>query len=255
MIPVSEKDFLTQDPPLRGQNYACVSFIHPDQILKDKQVFFFEKYVKNFSNDLKVLLSSIEEHYPDKSDQIRSLRDAHPGILCDDIQGDFEFFKHTHEMELQREFDEAHEFRTSVQALKIRGVYDSLDEAQNRCKTLRIADDNKFNIYIAEVGCWCPWNPDPNQLDKQEFAETELNTLMSNYYKNIDSASEHYNERKKDLHVRLENEETLKKDNVPSTSSSSGQNEAVTIIEEDVSLDADPWMKEKGKQKALVDDQ
>jgi hypothetical protein len=56
--------------------------------------------------------------------------------------------------------------------------------------------DNKFNIYIAQVGCWCPWSPNPECLENQEYSETQLNTLMKEYKKNMDNRDIVFENRK-----------------------------------------------------------
>ena len=56
--------------------------------------------------------------------------------------------------------------------------------------------DNKFNIYIAQVGCWCPWSPNPECLENQEYSETQLNTLMKEYKKNMDNRDVIFESRK-----------------------------------------------------------
>ena len=34
---LEKKDFLETDPCIRGQNYVCVSFVSPEQVLKNKK--------------------------------------------------------------------------------------------------------------------------------------------------------------------------------------------------------------------------
>ena len=34
-------DLLEEDKPIAGQKFVCVSFVSPDKILKQKEVFFF----------------------------------------------------------------------------------------------------------------------------------------------------------------------------------------------------------------------
>jgi len=48
VVPVSEMDYLEEDAPIRGQNFACVSFISPEKVLDDKKVFAFTKFTQNF---------------------------------------------------------------------------------------------------------------------------------------------------------------------------------------------------------------
>ena len=41
-------DLLHEDSPLPGQKFACVSFVSPEKILKNKELFYFEKFLKNW---------------------------------------------------------------------------------------------------------------------------------------------------------------------------------------------------------------
>ena len=41
-------DFLTEDKPISGQKYVCMSFLTPEKILKQKQNFFFEEFLKYY---------------------------------------------------------------------------------------------------------------------------------------------------------------------------------------------------------------
>ena len=41
-------DVLNEDKPIAGQKYVCLSFVSPEDILKDKHLFYFEKFLKHF---------------------------------------------------------------------------------------------------------------------------------------------------------------------------------------------------------------
>ena len=43
-----EEDFLCVDQKVPGQNFVCLSFISPDKILKEKEHFFFQEFLKNY---------------------------------------------------------------------------------------------------------------------------------------------------------------------------------------------------------------
>ena len=47
-IDVTE-DFLEVDQPIPGQNYACISFVSPEEVLKKKELFMVHKYLKTVS--------------------------------------------------------------------------------------------------------------------------------------------------------------------------------------------------------------
>lgn len=247
MIPTSEKDFLENDPPIRGQNFVCLSFLHPDQLLKRKEVFFFSEYTKAFVEDAKQLLQNMRDEYPDKNAFFDSLVENHKGLFGGSMELDYQYFLEMKEQELEKRFNQENEFQTSTQGIKVRGVFESSQEAQNQCVKLRKLDNEKFNIYIAEVGCWCPWNPNPNSIESQEFAETELNTLMSKYNENMENASSFYNERKAMMQKRIEEEEKDKKEE---QDQDQDQGAKQSLAEELV--DDDPWIKNKAR---LLEDQ
>jgi len=73
-----------------------------------------------------------------------------------------------------------------------------MKEAELRAKVLKKMDD-KFHVYVAQVGCWCPWNPNPDDIDVQEYAEDHLNTLVKNYKDNQDKKDEFFQMRKREL--------------------------------------------------------
>ena len=70
----------------------------------------------------------------------------------------------------------------SVCGFKVRGSYDTYEEAQARCDWLRSIDNN-HNIYIAEVGKWCPFEDNPEKAKNSEYMNKDLNNLMKGYWK------------------------------------------------------------------------
>ena len=41
-------DLLEEDKPLAGQKFACLSFVSPEKILKQKELFYFQEFLKNW---------------------------------------------------------------------------------------------------------------------------------------------------------------------------------------------------------------
>ena len=41
-------DLLDEDKAIAGQKFVCLSFVSPEKILKQKEIFFFEEYLKNW---------------------------------------------------------------------------------------------------------------------------------------------------------------------------------------------------------------
>jgi hypothetical protein len=96
--------------------------------------------------------------------------------------------------ELEDEFHSSNDFKTTVRGLKVRGVYPSTKEAEMRAKKL-IRNDPVHNILVGEVGKWLPWDPSPNAIQDQEYAEDQLNNLMKSYKKNEENVEQFYRDR------------------------------------------------------------
>ena len=41
-------DLLEEDKPIANQKFVCVSFVSPENILKKKELFFFEEFLKKW---------------------------------------------------------------------------------------------------------------------------------------------------------------------------------------------------------------
>jgi hypothetical protein len=63
------------------------------------------------------------------------------------------------------------------------------------------------------VGCWCPWSPNPEEVQEQEFAETQLNTMMKHYKDNQVRKDIFYEERKRELQFMKVKKELDEEDN------------------------------------------
>jgi hypothetical protein len=213
LIPVKEEDFLDQDPPLRGQNFVCLSFLSPEEILKQKDVYFFEQFLTEFSKDMIEFFDKLGEKYKEDIDVLKMIKDRYSYIFeSKSLQEEYQYFTNSRSAELEALFHEKNNFQTSIRGLKVRGVFDSMKEAEVRSQVLKRMD-NKFNVYVAQVGCWCPWSPNPDDITDQEYAETNLNTLMKNYKENQDKKDMFFEERKRDLQFLKTKEKLEEKDN------------------------------------------
>jgi hypothetical protein len=177
MESLSDTDYLTVDTPLPGQNYACMSFLSPENILADKNVFYMHSFLKSFINKLNLENETLNLNY-------------------NNVKTEYDTFIIENKDKIDKDFNENNGNQTSVRGLKIRGVYDSYQEAEARSKLLQKLDSN-HNIFIGQVGYWLPWDPDPNKLNS-EYQEEELNNLMKEYNKNQQDKDIFYQEQTKD---------------------------------------------------------
>lgn len=199
-IPCAQADYLEQDPVIRGQRFACISFVSPNTALASKEAFCVHKFMSKLASDVKEMLDSMEVVFRDHlsvMDTIRMLRERHGSLWNPaDVQEEFRLFKEHSEAELDEEFRSLHgNFKTTIQGFKIRGVFDTLEAARDRSQKLKVLD-GKFNVFVAEVGCWCPWDPSSTNIENVEYAETHLNTLVKKYHDQSVIRDEMYTERK-----------------------------------------------------------
>lgn len=231
---VKECDYLDQDPSLRGQSYVCVSFISPEDAIKQKEVFNFHKFTQAFAKDLSELFSNVKNKFKEDKETLEmfnSLQERYDYLFSvDNLEEAYKFFKDNNADALETEYTTKNGFQTSIRGFKVRGSYASIEEAKNRAQAIRKFDKN-FNVYIAEVGCWCPWSPNPDDISDQEYTETQLNTLMKQYKQNQEDKDAHYRIRQQDMIGNANKNSSL-----PDEASSS----TVPDI-----LSEDPWLENK----------
>jgi len=176
------EDFLEVDQPIPGQNFVCLSFISPEKVLKRKEAYFGKEFIKFYLQSLR------SNENPELLDPSKLTPEYVDTLNINEIYDDFMYAK---EEELNKKFSEENEFQTSIRGLKIRGVYESKREAEVRAKVLQRRDPN-FHVFVGQVGYWLPWDPNPDNISEQEYANEQLNTLMKEYMKNRNQRDELY---------------------------------------------------------------
>ena len=215
-----KEDFLEVDPKIPGQNYVCMSFVSPEKILKQKEVFMTARFLHH-------LLT--EDDLPTK-DLRTKLINNEVKPTYDTVFEAYEDWKYSRKEGLEMEFYEKNNFQTSVRGIKIRGTYDTHKEASVRAQVLRKKDPS-FNVYVGQVGYWLPFDPDTDAIQEQEYQENMLNDLVKKYKDNLDSRDNMYEQIKIDKikQAKKENEERRQK-------LREEENSTVTeITEEDIS--------------------
>lgn len=229
-----EQDFLEVDRPIPGQNFVCLSFISPENVLEDKNLYSLYKFHLSQNEGSELTFSQFKEQYTD---------------FCD-----------SNEKTLQTEFDEICDFRTNVRGIKIRGVYDTQREANIRAQVLQKMDSS-FHVYVGQVGYWLPWDPNPNNIEEQEYLNKDLNRLNKEYAKNQTKRDMFYEEQKREKKMAALRENEVKKQQIEQEKQD--EQEAETLVhdgenvgtnEGDKSLEqalneVDPWMQRKLEQE------
>lgn len=200
-------DVLDEDKPISGQKFVCVSFLSPEKILKRKELFYFEEFLKyyDFTTAIKkyhAFLNFVAYKYNmnfddlmgDFEEFVKSEKDTLKSTTIDD---EYATFIDNESERLDEIFTKENHFQTNVRALKIRGTFPTQEEAELRCKLLREQDPN-HDIYVGPVGVWMPWDPDAYKTGRVEHMEKELNQLMNEKMNNERKAKEHFDQRVKE---------------------------------------------------------
>jgi len=215
-------DLCDEDPPIAGQKFVCMSFVSPEKILKKREVYLFDQFIKQweFSKSMERYFDfihfiaykyklKVEELINDFNDFVKEENDK---LKKSGIEDDYKNFMDKQEEKLNEQFSREHAFQTSVRGLKIRGVFPTQDEAEARCKKMREQDPN-HDIFVGPVGIWVPWDPDAYKTGRVEHLEEELNALHKEKLKNEEMAKKEFEERVRETKKKaiMENIEKAKK--------------------------------------------
>ena len=113
-----KEDFLTVDKPIPGQNYACLSFVSPEKIIKNKEIFFMGNFLKSLVNKLNEQNSDLKLEY-------------------ENVKNEYDNYLYANKEILEKTFFEENNYQTTMRGIKIRGVYDTKREADVRAKVLQ----------------------------------------------------------------------------------------------------------------------
>jgi len=200
-------DVLDEDKQIAGQKFVCVSFISPEKILKNKEIFFFEEFLKKwefsksmekFVQFLNFLSYKYKLTFDDVTKDFKEFVNEEQNILSKgNMEDDYKTFLDQNEEDLENAFNVKNNFQTSTRGLKIRGVYPTMEEAELRCKMLRELDPN-HDVFVGPVGLWMPWDPEAYKTGRVEYIEDELNQLMQEKTKNEAFAKSAFEQRVKE---------------------------------------------------------
>jgi len=197
-------DVLDEDKPIAGQKFSCISFISPEKIIKMRELFFFEEFLKqwNFNKSLEAythFLHFLAYKYSLTFESLEAdlqefCKDEKDKLCVSSLEDDYKNYIDTHETDLENQYNTLNKFQTSVRGVKIRGSYPTQEEAELRCKMLREVDPN-HDVYVGPVGMWMPFHPEAYKTGRVEYLEEELNQLMHEKRNNETYAKTEFDKR------------------------------------------------------------
>ena len=291
-----EEDFLEVDNPINGQRYVLLSFVSPNKLLKRKDLFSFHKFLKQREVDQNSPIptenteaetttatentetatatentaattteSTTTESTTENTatttetttETTTNLKPAIHTLTHEQFIKEYNDFMYSHRDNVDSEFNELVDFQTSVRGLKVRGVYETYREAKIRAARLQ-KTDRSFHVFIGQVGYWLPWDPEPDNIEDQEYLNRELNNLIHEYKKNQEYKDEVFDKHvqdSKDTAIREVAEHKAKQealeappqdDDIPGNNSNTEvtSSETVSALEGD-----DPWIQRKKEQE------
>jgi len=200
-------DLLEEDKPIAQQKFVCVSFVSPENIIQQKEHFFFDRFVKTWD-----LFKSMQKYaqftaflaykYNLDPEQVtvdlnEFCKEESITLAKESIADDYKTYMEKYIDDLELEYNKKNDFQTNTRGIKIRGVFPSQEEAELRAKLLR-ENDPHFDVYVGPVGVWMPWEPDAYRTGQVNFLESQLNELMSKKQQNEASAKEYFDKRVKE---------------------------------------------------------
>ena len=176
-------DYLEVDGSIPGQNYVCLSFVSPENIMESKEAFKVSKFLQSYCKDQDLNLDEVMKKYTD--------------------------YTYKYQDELQKDFDERNKFQTNIRGLKVRGTYSTRDEAEKRAKSLQSLDSD-FHVFVGQVGYWLPWDPCADKVQEEHYINDQLNEMMEKYKENNINRDIFYEEEKRDK-IKAAKEEVIRK--------------------------------------------
>lgn len=208
-----KEDYLEVDPPIPGQNYVCLSFVSPEDMIKKRALFEARQFIQS-------VLAAVASGG-------QTLEQAATESLTMDKYLDYAM---AHDSANEALFNAQNDCKTSVRGVKVRGSFDTLKEAQRKAKVLQTRDPT-FNVFVGAMGYWLPWDPNPDKVENQEFANQQLNEIVKKYKENKQSKDEIW---ENDLRKRIDK---TKADGLAgaaaATSAASAAAEVATAVEEE----------------------
>ena len=90
--------------------------------------------------------------------------------------------------------------------LKIRGCFNSRDEASSHARRLQL-EDATFDIYVVDMYKWLLIPPDRDHIEDVHYNDDKLEEIMTKYRENQAMAAKMFEERKRDLTAKPINSE------------------------------------------------
>ena len=230
-------DALVDDPSINGQEWCCLSFVSPENLIERRELFYMNcflyeevnKYIgssaehmaKTLSTQYNKIFESMIETYSksddpkdkefseklkilqseNKIDESQLVNKCTRQFYMDqqEISDKYTTYSSNNYQKLLEAYERKfNDQRCSVRGFKVRGSFKTYEEAKERCEFLR-NHEKYVGIAIAPVGVWVPWDPSPDAVQDSEYMLPELNKMMKSYNEQNRNRDIMFDERKKEM--------------------------------------------------------
>lgn len=210
---------LLVDPDLeetRDQNFVCISFVAPKDMIEQKRIYSMNKFMCNDINNEIAMVGrqlgmyvsrELKNKFDEEYANIESLENKETASIYRNIldsirkrlnitEQDLEkkcireytndpeiltdkynSYMTEHGLEIDREFEQISGNRTSTMGIKVRAVTDTRMECERLAKYFSEEVENYVDTFVAPTKVWLTMNPDPERVD-QHHQIKELDTLI-----------------------------------------------------------------------------
>lgn len=198
------EDATTEYPTLPGQEYGVYSFVSPENIIKQREFYTFERFVRqwNFTSSVSAyagFMQFISHKYKINIDMLQA--DLKEFVVSEaeelrrfNISDDYSYFVESNFDSLEKEYKAVYGFETSVRAFVHHGSYPTNEKASDAAEKLR-KNSQHHTISVCKHGHWTPFDPHMYQVKNINYLNPELNQLMHEKQANEDKAKEEFDRR------------------------------------------------------------
>lgn len=230
-------DALVDDPTINGQEWCCLSFVSPENLIERRELFYMNcflyeemnKYIgssaehmaKTVSTQYNNIFENMIETYSNSGDAkdnefAQKLKILHQENKIDESQlvnkctrqfymdqqeitDKYTTYSSNNYQKLLESYERKfNDPRCSIRGFKVRGSFKTYEEAKQRCELLQ-KHEKYVGIAIAPVGVWVPWDPSPDAVQDSEYMLPELNKMMKNYNEQNRNRDIMFEERKNEM--------------------------------------------------------
>jgi len=214
-------DLLDEDTTnvIPSQQWECISFVDPGQILKKREHYFFEQFLKNW--DLTKSMTVFQDFlrfvsftYGIEPDPLikhfeNFVQEERDKIRATNVTAEYNDFVDKNETRLMDEYNDEHGFQTSVFGMKLRGAYSTYEEARFHARAIR-EQDPYHDVHVCQRFAWIPVCPSAHKTGQIEYLEEELNQLVQEKIKNEAAAKQEFDKRVMDAKRKAVEENVAK---------------------------------------------